>query len=555
MSAQLPGVQPASTALSPDDPREIGGYRLHARLGAGGMGVVYLAYTPGGRPIALKAVRAEFAADPEFRERFAQEVASARRIHGLFTAQVVDSGVDARTPWLATAYVPGPTLQQVVQRHGPLPVRTVLLLVAGIAEALQGIHGVGVVHRDLKPANVLIASDGPRVIDFGIARAADAAALTGAGLRIGTAAFMAPEQALGIQATAATDVFALGALAAYVSGGAPPFGNGPESAALYRVVHEEPDLAGVPAGLRDLVRHCLAKRPEDRPTTAEVIAAVHAHPAVGARPEFADDWLPHPVSADIAGHGVGPTPSYAQPTATATATATAFPSEGVPRGIDSARGSAGASGTASSGGVAERPVEVRAHAPSSRRAPRRGGRLLLTALVAVLALVVGGAAVYSLDYLPEEGTEPAGASGEPSSPPVTVGPSSSAPKPSAGYVPGYAGVELTSPDSSYEFDIQAGKVVPADTASWYLAIGDGAFVLPEESDAFVGSGDGLSVAECVHGIESEPVTALPFAELADERPFCVRSADQKDIVIARLVEATSGGGSVTVVVDRYRRAG
>ncbi|MFE5523862.1 serine/threonine-protein kinase [Streptomyces virginiae] len=197
MFAQLPGVQSALTALSADDPHEIGGYRLHARLGSGGMGVVYLAYTPGGRPIALKAVRREFAADPEFRERFAQEVASARRIHGLFTAQVVDSGEDDHTPWLATAYVPGPSLHQVVRRHGPLPVRTVLLLVAGIAEALQEIHRVGVVHRDLKPANVLIAGDGPRVIDFGIARAADAAALTGVGLRIGTAAFMAPEQALG----------------------------------------------------------------------------------------------------------------------------------------------------------------------------------------------------------------------------------------------------------------------------------------------------------------------------------------------------------------------
>ncbi|MEU7703342.1 serine/threonine-protein kinase, partial [Streptomyces sp. NPDC039028] len=351
MSAQLSGAQPAPTALSDDDPREIGGYRLHARLGAGGMGVVYLAYTPGGRPIALKAVRAEFAADPEFRERFAQEVASARRIHGLFTAQVVDHGVDARTPWLATAYVPGPTLQQVVQRHGPLPVRTVLLLVAGIAEALQGIHGVGVVHRDLKPANVLIAADGPRVIDFGIARAADAAALTGTGLRIGTAAFMAPEQALGLPATAATDVFALGALAVYVSGGAPPFGSGPESAALYRVVHEAPDLAPVPAALRDLLGRCLAKRPEDRPTTAELIAAVHAHPAVGPRPGFADDWLPHPVSADLAGHAAGPEPAHVRPTVTATAFASRNPRPGTGAGP----GRAGDAGTAPPSGTGTPP--------------------------------------------------------------------------------------------------------------------------------------------------------------------------------------------------------
>ncbi|MEU2077941.1 protein kinase [Streptomyces sp. NPDC013489] len=602
MSTQLPGVQPAHTALSDDDPREIGGYRLHARLGAGGMGVVYLAYTPGGRPIALKAVRAEFAADPEFRERFAQEVASARRIHGLFTAQVVDYGVDARTPWLATAYVPGPTLQQVVQRHGPLPVRTVLLLVAGIAEALQGIHGVGVVHRDLKPANVLIAADGPRVIDFGIARAADATALTGAGLRIGTAAFMAPEQALGLQATAATDVFALGALAVYVSGGAPPFGSGPESAALYRVVHEAPDLAAVPAALRDLVGRCLAKSPEERPSTAELIAAVHAHPAVGPRPEFADGWLPHPVSADIAGHGAGPaSPRHAQPTVTATAFSSRSPhwgsgaGTGSPGGTGSAGGagfrggaasaggsgfpgseaSAGGSGfpagPASGGGTAAaptappegpepeaRPAGARAHAPSSRRAPRRGGRLLLTALVAVAALVVGGAAVYYLDPPPEEGADPAGATGSPSArPPVTVRPSAGASKPSGAtaYTPGYAGVELTSPDTSYEFDLKAGKVVPGETAAWYLARTDAAFVLPEESDAFIATGDELSPADCVRGIESEPVTTLPFAELADERPFCVRSADQKEIVIARLVEGAEGGGSVTVVLDHHRRDG
>ncbi|WP_329276435.1 serine/threonine-protein kinase [Streptomyces sp. NBC_00691] len=570
MSAQLPGVQPAHTALSSDDPREIGGYRLHARLGAGGMGVVYLAYTPGGRPIALKAVRAEFAADPEFRERFAQEVASARRIHGLFTAQVVDHGVDARTPWLATAYVPGPSLQQVVQRHGPLPVRTVLLLVAGIAEALQGIHGVGVVHRDLKPANVLIAADGPRVIDFGIARAADATALTGAGLRIGTAAFMAPEQALGLRATAATDVFALGALAVYVSGGAPPFGSGPESAALYRVVHEAPDLSFVPAVLRDLLGRCLAKRPEDRPSTAALIAAVHAHPAVGPRPEFADDWLPHPVSADLAGHGGGPGPPHVQPTVTATAFSSRSPHEaadavtGSSGGTSPAgsAGSLGGTGTAPPGGPEVHRPEAhpgaRAHAPSSRRAPRRGGRLLLTVLVALLALVVGGAAVYYLDPPPEEGPDPAGATGEPSArPPISVQPSSGAPKPSgaASYTAGYTGVTLTSPDASYEFDLTTGKVVPGETAAWYLARTDKAFVLPEESDAFIAGGDALTPADCARGIESEPVTTLPFAELADERPFCVRGADQKEIVIARLVEAAGDGGSVTVVLDRHRRDG
>ncbi|MGW4705664.1 serine/threonine-protein kinase, partial [Streptomyces sp. NPDC004285] len=300
-STYPPGPRPAHAPPAPEDPLEIGGYRIQARLGSGGMGVVYLAHTPGGRPIALKAVREDFAADPEFRLRFAQEVASASRIHGLFTAQVVDHGADDPVPWLATAYVPGPSLQQVVERHGPLPVRTVLLLVAGIAEALQAIHGAGVVHRDLKPANVLIAEDGPRVIDFGIARAADATGLTGTGLRIGTAAYMAPEQAVGLAVTPATDVFALGALTAYVAGGALPFGTGPESAALYRVVHEPADLTHVPAELHALLERCLAKRPEERPSPAELIAAAHAHPAVGPAPEFTEGWLPGAVREELPG--------------------------------------------------------------------------------------------------------------------------------------------------------------------------------------------------------------------------------------------------------------
>ncbi|WP_354642297.1 serine/threonine-protein kinase [Kitasatospora camelliae] len=293
-------LPPIFQPLLPDDPREVGGYRLFARLGAGGMGRVYLSYTPGGRPVALKVVRPEFAEDSEFRRRFAAEVTNAQRIHGLYTAQVIDySGPDAESPWLVTAYVPGPSLQQVVREHGALPVRTVLLLMGGIAEALQAIHGVEVVHRDLKPANVLIAGDGPRVIDFGIARAADATALTGTGFRIGSPAFMAPEQAQGRPVTPATDVFALGALAAYVASGVPPFGEGPETAVLYRVVHEPADLDGVPADLRELVLRCLAKSPEDRPTPAEIIEVARNHRSVGGQLRFTDDWLPAQINTEI----------------------------------------------------------------------------------------------------------------------------------------------------------------------------------------------------------------------------------------------------------------
>ncbi|WP_442906871.1 serine/threonine-protein kinase [Kitasatospora sp. NBC_01246] len=297
-----PDSLPASTPfqpLQPDDPAEVGGYRLHARLGAGGMGRVYLSYTPGGRPVALKTVRPEFAQDTEFRWRFAQEVTNARRIHGLYTAQVIDSDTDDGVPWLATAYVPGPSLHQVVREHGALPVRTVLLLMSGIAEALQAIHGAAVVHRDLKPANVLLAADGPRVIDFGIARAADAVALTGTGFRIGSPAFMAPEQALGRPATHATDVFALGSLAAYAASGTQPFGEGPETTVLYRVVNEQPDLGRVPGDLHAMLLRCLAKQPEDRPTPAEIIEAARNPPAAGGGLRFADDWLPTQISTDI----------------------------------------------------------------------------------------------------------------------------------------------------------------------------------------------------------------------------------------------------------------
>ena len=320
-------LPPVFQPLLPDDPREVGGYRLFARLGAGGMGRVYLSYTPGGRPVALKVVRSEFAEDGEFRRRFAQEVSNAQRIHGLYTAQVIDSGgLDSDAPWLVTAYVPGPSLQQVVREHGALPVRTVLLLMGGIAEALQAIHSVEVVHRDLKPANVLVAGDGPRVIDFGIARAADATALTGTGYRIGSPAFMAPEQAQGRAVTPATDVFALGALAAYVAGGTPPFGDGPDTAVLYRVVHEEPDLTAVPADLRKLVQRCLAKSPEDRPKPAEIIQAARNHPEVGGQLRFGEDWLLRQVNTEITRRSDLPrTPPAPLPAAPATPPAPAAP--------------------------------------------------------------------------------------------------------------------------------------------------------------------------------------------------------------------------------------
>ncbi|MFI6347959.1 serine/threonine-protein kinase [Streptomyces sp. NPDC050560] len=257
--------------LLPGDPDEISGYRLRGRLGSGGMGTVYLSHTRGGQRVALKVIRQEFAADPEFRRRFAREVAAAGRVQGAYTAAVLDSNTEGEQPWLASAYVPGPALSNAVATHGPLPPDTLLTLTAGIAEALQSVHAAGVVHRDLKPSNVLLASDGPRVIDFGIARAADATALTGTDVRLGTPAYMSPEQAEGRAAGAPLDVFALGLVAFFAATGGHPFGDSNGHALLFRIVTQEPDLTACPPELRPLVARCLLKDPARRPLPGEVV--------------------------------------------------------------------------------------------------------------------------------------------------------------------------------------------------------------------------------------------------------------------------------------------
>ncbi|MDX3432817.1 protein kinase [Streptomyces sp. ME01-18a] len=306
--------------LAGDDPATIAGYRIAAKLGAGGMGKVYLSYTPGGRPVAIKVIRPEFGEDAEFRRRFAQEVQSAQRVQGLFTAPVIDADTKGAQPWLATAYVPGPSLADAVAAHGALPVQAVLLLIAGMAEALHVIHGAGIVHRDLKPSNVLLAADGPRVIDFGIAYAADATSLTGSGVTIGTPSFMAPEQAAGRKVTPATDIFALGQVAAYAATGNPAFGEGTSHGVLYRIVHEEPDLSGVPERLRELVTRCLTKDPVGRPSIPEIIELCRTANAetVLRRPE---DWLPAPVAADITVRTAAPAPVQTPPPPAAAPTA------------------------------------------------------------------------------------------------------------------------------------------------------------------------------------------------------------------------------------------
>ncbi|MFJ2769151.1 serine/threonine-protein kinase [Streptomyces sp. NPDC087300] len=257
--------------LGADDPRVVAGYRLAARIGAGGMGRVYLSHTQGGRPVAIKVVRAELADDPAFRRRFRREMEAARRVRGAYTAELIDGDADGTPPWLATLYVPGPSLTEAVGLRGPLPVRAVLWLVAGVAEALQAIHAAGVVHRDLKPSNVLLSSDGPRVIDFGISLASGVSSYTATGAAVGTPQFMAPEQASGGDVTTATDVFALGQTAAFAAIGASLYGEGPAVSVLYRIVHSEPELSLLPERLRPLVARCMAADPAERATLAEII--------------------------------------------------------------------------------------------------------------------------------------------------------------------------------------------------------------------------------------------------------------------------------------------
>ncbi|MFF0415168.1 serine/threonine-protein kinase [Kitasatospora sp. NPDC004745] len=315
--------------LVENDPREIGGYLLEGRLGAGGMGVVYRARSVSGRQVAVKVIRPELAADAEFRARFRQEVTAARKVSGAFTAPVLDADPDAPAPWLVTLFVPGPSLGERVSAEGPMSPPEVRRLAAGLAEALREIHRVGLVHRDLKPGNVLLAEDGPRVIDFGIARAADQTQLTSTGVAVGTPPFMAPEQFRSGAATAATDVFALGSVLAFAATGRGPFGADSSHAVGFRVVYEEPDLAGAAAELRPLILACLAKDPEQRPTVDGLLALV----AAGARERTVQLRTGPVAPAPASASALAPAPPLPPPAPpTPTAQATVVPGPVVPGG-------------------------------------------------------------------------------------------------------------------------------------------------------------------------------------------------------------------------------
>ncbi|MFH8631618.1 serine/threonine-protein kinase [Streptomyces lydicus] len=348
-------------SLRAGDPAEIGGYPLEARLGSGGMGTVFLARTSSGRPVAIKLIHQQFAADDEFRIRFRREVAAARRVSGAFTAAVVDAAPEAEQPWMATTYIQGPTLSRRIATKGPLDGAELRRLAIGLAEALRDIHRVGVVHRDLKPSNVVLSPEGPRVIDFGISRAVDQQTLTLTGRVIGTPPFMSPEQ---LQAPRdvgpQSDVFSLGTLVAYAATGHGPFDAESPYIVAYQVVHGEPSLEDMPAALRAVVESCLAKEPDGRPSADELLVLLRDLPADLGQ---ADAWgVDAGRTRDVITqhHLATPaTPAPATPAPTAPATAPAGPDTGS------------------------------ADTPIGRR-PRRRWRPVLAAAVAVTVAAIGG---------------------------------------------------------------------------------------------------------------------------------------------------------------------
>ncbi|MFJ2191538.1 serine/threonine-protein kinase [Kitasatospora sp. NPDC087861] len=470
-------------ALGSDDPRQVGAYRLLRRLGAGGMGRVYLGRTAGGRTVAVKVVRGELADDAEFRARFRQEVAAARRVGGAWTAPVLDADTEGEHPWVATGYVAGPALGDAVRDFGPLPEPAVRALGVGLAEALAHVHGLGLVHRDVKPSNVLLTLDGPRLIDFGIARALDATSgFTRSGYVVGSPGFMPPEQANGQAVGPAGDVFSLGAVLAFAATGVHPFGEGVSAAVLlYRVLHEEPDVADLAGPLRTLVLDCLAKDPAARPTPGALRAALDPDGTATAR-LGQGGWLPPALAAavgrgavgllDLEGDGASsvgvPVAGGASPVVGAAAaespvgrTPTLVPGVGV--------GAGGGTGEAVKPG---------------RRRPGRAG-LVVAVVLALLALGGGGYGVYAWLHRADPGpgvvagpTAPTGDGGSgsagprPAPSPTAADRTSAAPSPGTGSGTGGPSVVPAGFLGTWRGDMVTDKGVPAGTTT--LTIGPAA---------------------------------------------------------------------------------
>ncbi|MFD0631841.1 protein kinase [Catenulispora yoronensis] len=320
------------------DPRRISSYEILNRLGAGGMGQVYLGRSPSGRRVAVKVIRGELTSDPTFRERFRREVVAMRQVSGFFTAPVVDADPDGDPPWLATAYVPGPSLSDAVKHRGPMPQQDALVLAAGLAEALIAIHREGLTHRDLKPANVLLADDGPRVIDFGLAVTAQSSSVTQAGTVVGTPSFMSPEQVSGQPVGPSSDVWSLGAVLLWAATGRQPFGEGGTMEMMFRVVNGVPDLSGLSGTLLQLVTACMSKDAAARPSPGRILEVLSE--GAGVEATAAMGWIPPQAAPTMP----GPTPPQSMPSVPSIPSVPSMPSVAAMQGMQAPPTYAGPAG-------------------------------------------------------------------------------------------------------------------------------------------------------------------------------------------------------------------
>ncbi|MFH8465552.1 serine/threonine-protein kinase [Streptomyces sp. NPDC017991] len=410
----MPPRRIAGSDAEAELPEYAGQYRLESRLGSGGMGVVHLARSASGLRLAVKVINVEFARDPEFRGRFKQEVAAARRVSGAFTAPVVDADPEADRPWMATLFIPGPTLAEHVKRNGSLSSAQLRQVMAGLAEALRDIHRAGVVHRDLKPSNVLLAEDGPKVIDFGISRPSDSELRTETGKLIGTPPFMAPEQFRRPREVGpAADIFALGSVLVHAATGRGPFDSDSPYVVAYQVVHDEPDLTDVPDDLSPLIARCLAKEPDERPTPDELMAELRHVSSLYDTQAF----IPAQRTAEGPAEGPAEASEGSEGSAGAVAdsrdrTTHVRGKRRMPTGSDgdgSRRGGGGDAGSHDSDSGTGAGAGAGAGAGSSSVRSRRRG-LLTVALGGVVVLAVGGALLAGLPGDDGSGRRPGSAS-------------------------------------------------------------------------------------------------------------------------------------------------